>query len=160
MPENIEIKEMPLPNWQTTRHGHELKILVAEDNPVVLKGLLNFLHKWGYQPMAATTGDETWRLLEEDHEIRMAILDWNLPGMSGIQICQKLRIRLHGPYVYTIIFSARSSAEEQVMALDGGADDYLAKPAKPSILRARLGAGRRIIDTALKLAGNHAEVPK
>ena len=129
--------------------GKRLKVLAAEDNPVVRKGLTSFLTQWGYQPVEAATGDDAWRLLEEDREIRLAIIDWNLPGLSGIQICQRLRVRVAGPYVYAIIFSARNSVEEQVLALDGGADDYLAKPAKPSLLRARIGAGRRIIEVAL-----------
>jgi DNA-binding response OmpR family regulator len=63
-----------------------------------------------------------------------------------MQVCQRIRRRTEGPYVYTVIFSARSSIEEQVLALEGGADDYLVKPAKPSLLRARLEVGRRILD--------------
>ncbi|MDA8164848.1 MAG: response regulator [Desulfobacteraceae bacterium] len=129
--------------------GKRLKVLAAEDNPVVRKGLANFLSQWGYQPVEAATGDDAWRLLEEDREIRLAVLDWNLPGLNGLQICQRLRVRPAGPYVYAIIFSARNSVEEQVQALEGGADDYLPKPAKPSLLRARITAGRRIIETAL-----------
>lgn len=125
-------------------------ILVAEDNDVVRKGLVNFLIKWGYSPVEVKNGDEAWNILENDPSIRLAVLDWNLPGLSGLQICQRIRIRTDGPYVYTIIFSSRKSKEEQVLALDAGADDYLVKPCKPSELRARLGAGRRIIDIALK----------
>jgi phosphoserine phosphatase RsbU/P len=62
-----------------------------------------------------------------------------------MQVCQRIRSRKEGPYVYTVIFSARSSVEEQVLALEGGADDYLVKPAKPSLLRARLGVGLRLL---------------
>ncbi len=124
------------------------KILFAEDNPVVRKGVENFLTKWGYEAVIAVDGDAAWHALEKDPTIRLAIVDWNMPGLSGIQICQRLRTR-KGPYVYTIIFSARKSYEEKIMALDGGADDYLVKPCKPSELRARLGVGRRIIETAL-----------
>lgn len=122
------------------------KILVAEDNPVVRKGLNNFLVKWGYEPVEVDNGDMAWNTLEADPTITMAILDWNIPGLSGIQVCQRIRMRKDGPYVYTVIFSARSSIEEQVLALEGGADDYLVKPAKPSLLRARLGVGRRILN--------------
>ncbi len=125
------------------------KILLAEDNPVVRKGLENFLNKWGYDTISAENGDVAWNTLEEDHSIRLAIVDWNLPGLSGIQICQRLRTRSNAPYVYAIMFSARKSHEEKIMALDGGADDYLVKPCKPSELRARLNVGRRIIETAL-----------
>ena len=122
------------------------KVLVAEDNPVVRKGLNNFLVKWGYEPIEADNGDTAWNTLETDPTITLAILDWNLPGLSGMQVCQRIRTRPNGPYVYTVIFSARSSIEEQVLALEGGADDYLVKPAKPSLLRARLGIGLRILN--------------
>ncbi|MBA3003662.1 MAG: response regulator transcription factor [Desulfurivibrio sp.] len=122
------------------------KVLVAEDNPVVRKGLNNFLVKWGYEPIEADNGDTAWNTLETDPTITLAILDWNIPGLSGMQVCQRIRMRTDGPYVYTVIFSARSSIEEQVLALEGGADDYLVKPAKPSLLRARLGVGVRILE--------------
>ena len=125
------------------------KVLVAEDNPVVRKGLTNFLTKWGYDPVEAANGDEAINILENSQDVRLAILDWNLPGLSGLQICQRLRLRAQMPYVYIIMFSARKSNEEKILALEGGADDYLIKPCKPSELRARLGVGRRIIDTAL-----------
>ncbi|HIJ78710.1 MAG: response regulator [Desulfobulbaceae bacterium] len=123
----------------------KIKILVAEDNPVVRKGLTNFLIKWGYEPLEADNGDNAWQILEQDNSIRLAILDWNIPGLSGMQVCQRIRARGDKPYVYAIIFSARKSSEEQVLALEGGADDYLVKPAKPSLLKARLGVGERII---------------
>ena len=133
------------------------KILVAEDNPVVRKGLNNFLVKWGYEPIEVDNGDTAWNTLETDATITLAILDWNIPGLSGMQVCQRIRMRTDGPYVYTVIFSARSSIEEQVLALEGGADDYLVKPAKPSLLRARLGVGLRILNL---LAGPKAGTAK
>lgn len=134
----------------TTSDTHQTKkVLVAEDNAVVRKGLNNFLTKWGYTPVEVENGDQAMSILESDNDVRLAILDWNLPGLSGMQICQRLRSRSDIPYVYIIMFSARKSKEEQVLALDGGADDYLVKPCKPSELRARLGVGKRIIDTVL-----------
>lgn len=123
-----------------------IKVLLAEDNPVVRKGLHNFVTKWGFEPVEAENGDDAWQLLETDPTIQLAILDWNLPGLTGMQICQRLRTKRPKPYVYALIFSARKSDEEQILALEAGADDYLAKPAKPSLLRARLGVGLRIID--------------
>ena len=136
---------------EPTTPDYRPKILLAEDNDVVRKGLVNFLGKWGYNTIETANGDEAWQLLEKDHSLTLAIIDWNLPGLSGIQICQRLRVRTHGPYVYAIIFSARKAHEEKIMALEGGADDYLVKPCKPSELRARLSVGRRIVETALAL---------
>lgn len=150
MNEKAAAQEGPKTPKAPKRH----KILVAEDNPVVRKGLNNFLTKWGYEPIEADNGDTAWNVLETDPTITVAILDWNIPGLSGMQVCQRIRMRTNGPYVYTVIFSARSSIEEQVLALEGGADDYLVKPAKPSLLRARLSVGLRILNqlTAPKAA--------
>jgi DNA-binding response OmpR family regulator len=150
-------KEAPQEAAQTPKAPKRHKILVAEDNPVVRKGLNNFLVKWGYEPIEADNGDTAWNALETDPSITLAILDWNIPGLSGMQVCQRIRMRTEGPYVYTVIFSARSSIEEQVLALEGGADDYLVKPAKPSLLRARLGVGLRILNL---LAGPKAAAAK
>lgn len=139
------------------------KVLVAEDNKVVRKGLTSFLTKWGFSPIEASNGDDAIKILETDQSVRLAIIDWNLPGLSGLQICQRLRIQPQIPYIYIIMFSARKSNEEKVLALEGGADDYLIKPCKPSELRARLTVGRRIIETALSLSPSappeHKEEP-
>jgi DNA-binding response OmpR family regulator len=133
---------------ESTTTQNRFKILLAEDSPSVRKGLESFLVKWGYEPISTDNGDHAWDILEKDPSICIAILDWNLPGLSGLQICQRLRTRTNAPYVYAIIFSARNSHEEKLLALDGGADDFLVKPCKPSELRSRLGVGRRIIETA------------
>ncbi len=146
-----EKEAIPSPK-ASTRH----KILVAEDNPVVRKGLHKFLVQWGYEPVEVDNGDTAWNLLETDISITLAILDWNIPGLNGMQVCQQIRRRTAGPYVYTVIFSDRSSIEDQVLAFEGGADDYLVKPAKPSLLRARLGVGLR---TLKLLAGINRDQP-
>jgi len=144
---------------EPTDNQSRFKILLAEDSPSVRKGLESFLLKWGFEPISTDNGDQAWELLEKDPSIRLAILDWTLPGLSGIQICQRLRTKVNAPYVYTIMFSARTSYEEKLMALDGGADDFLVKPCKPSELRARLGVGRRIIETALGFQASEAAKP-
>ena len=116
---------------QTPKAPKRHKILVAEDNPVVRKGLNNFLVKWGYEPIEADNGDTAWNTLETDPGISLAILDWNIPGLSGMQVCQRIRMRTDGPYVYIVIFSARSSIEEQVLALEGGVTTTWSNPPNP-----------------------------
>jgi DNA-binding response OmpR family regulator len=143
----------------STQNFQANKILIAEDNPVVRKGLVSFLEKWGYEVTEADNGDQAWKILEENLDIRLTIVDWNLPGLSGMQVLQRLRVRTDAPYVYSIMFSGRKSKEEQILALDGGADDYLVKPCKPSELRARLGVGRRIIETAFKTVSSSEPSP-
>lgn len=121
------------------------KVLVAEDNPVVRRGLQNFLVKWGYEPVECADGKEAWKKLLADPAIRLAILDWNLPELTGMQLCRALRAKRPDPHVYLMIFSSRSSTEEQVAALENGADGYLVKPVKPSLLKAHLGAACRLV---------------
>ena len=65
--------------------------------------------------------------------------------MSGMEICKKVRENKINGYIYIIIFSGRNSTKEQIIALVEGADDYLVKPSKPTLLRARLEVGKRII---------------
>jgi DNA-binding response OmpR family regulator len=142
-----------------TQSSNLTKVLVAEDNAVVLKGLHNFLRKWGYEPVKAIDGSEAWELLEKDNDIHLAILDWNLPGLTGVEICKKLRQRSSGPYVYTIMFSVRKSNEEQIEALDSGADDYVVKPCKPSLLYAKLAAACRILRMAANIKLPDAKPP-
>lgn len=144
----------------TIKSSNLTKVLVAEDNAVVLKGLHNFLRKWGYEPVKAIDGSEAWELLEKDNDIHLAILDWNLPGLTGVDICKKLRQRSSGPYVYTIMFSVRKSNEEQIEALDSGADDYVVKPCKPSLLYAKLAAACRILRMAANIKLPDAKPPE
>ena len=68
-----------------------MKVLVAEDNTVIQSLLVSLLAKWKYEVVVARSGDEAWRLLEEDQAIRMAILDWMMPGLEGIEVCRKVR---------------------------------------------------------------------
>lgn len=125
-------------------HGDNQKVLIAEDNDVVRKGLINFMVKWNYVPIEAENGEDALQALESNTDVRLAILDWNLPGVSGMDVCNKIRQKAY--YIYVLMFSARKSSKEQLVALTGGADDYLIKPSKPSFLRARLGVGKRIIE--------------
>ena len=146
MTEGKEGDDSPEEVKSTNSGSPPVKVLIAEDNPVVRKGLHNFMVKWGYLPVEAEDGKKAWQILKADPTIRLAILDWNLPEVTGMQVCHHLRKRRMTPYVYTIIFSARTSTEEQVAALEHGADDYLVKPAKPALLKARLQVGRRIVE--------------
>ena len=125
--------------------SESVKIIVAEDNSVVRGGLVNFLNKWGYGVLEAESGDEALQLIKENSDLKMAILDWNLPGMSGMEICKYVRKNEINGYIYILIFSGRNSTKEQIIALIEGADDYLVKPSKPMLLRARLEVGKRII---------------
>jgi diguanylate cyclase (GGDEF)-like protein len=81
----------------------------------------------------------------------LALLDWEMPGRDGTEICRGLRSRRHDVYTYVIMLSARDGRDDVVAGLSAGADDYITKPYDPSELRVRLRAGRRIMDLQSQL---------
>jgi len=127
------------------------RILVAEDDPVSRRLLEVFLVKWGFEVVLASTGLEALQLLERMDSPRLALLDWMMPGMEGVQVCQKLREFKDRPYVYVMLLTARTQKDDLLQGLESGADDYLTKPFDSQELRARLRVGQRILDLQDKL---------
>jgi two-component system, cell cycle response regulator len=123
-----------------------MKILAAEDNPISQTMLRSMLTKWGYEVVTAGDGNEAWQILQSVEAPRMAILDWMMPGQDGVEVCRRLRAAGQEPYTYVLLLTARSDSQDLVEAIDAGADDYLTKPFNSSELRARLRAGRRIVE--------------
>lgn len=108
--------------------------------------LETFLVKWGFEVKVATEGEEAWRILEGDDAPRLAVLDWMMPGKDGIDVCRCLRQRQGRAYTYILLLTARGQKEDIVVGFEAGADDYVTKPFDPFELRARLRAGRRIVE--------------
>ncbi len=123
-----------------------MRVLIAEDDPVSCHLLEAFLVKWGYQVVVTTDGTEAWRVLQQENPPRLAILDWMMPGMDGVEVCRKVRQRDAEPYIYILLVTAKGQKQDIIEGLEAGADDYLTKPFDAQELRARLRAGRRIIE--------------
>jgi two-component system, cell cycle response regulator len=123
-----------------------MRILVAEDNLVFQWGLKAMLTQWGYDVVVASDGEEAWRLLQNEEGPRLAILDWMMPGLDGIEVCRRVRASKHLSYTYILILTAKTESEDLVTAMEAGADDYVTKPLKSGELRVRLRAGRRILE--------------
>jgi diguanylate cyclase (GGDEF)-like protein len=122
-----------------------MRILAAEDNPVFQTMLRSMLTKWGYDVIIARDGEEAWAALRSDSAPQLAILDWMMPGMDGVEVCRKVRAANREPYIYILLLTARADAEDLVEGMESGADDYLKKPFNSHELRVRLRAGRRIL---------------
>jgi two-component system, cell cycle response regulator len=122
------------------------RVLIAEDDPVSCHILKSFLVKWDYDVSVVSNGTEALQILESDDAPRLAVLDWMMPGMEGVQICQRLRERKGHPYVYALLLTARSEKRDLLRGLELGADDYLTKPFDAHELRARLLVGERILN--------------
>jgi len=128
-----------------------LKILIAEDNPAFLRILDNMVRKWDYQPILVPDGTQAWEILQRPDSPRLAILDWMMPGLSGVELCHRLREQSKEPYIYVLLLSAKNSRVELVEGMEAGADDYLGKPVDSHELRVRLRAGERIGDLQAQL---------
>ncbi len=124
-----------------------MRILVADDDTTTRKMVSAMLRKWGYTVLTASTGDEAWAVLTSENAPRMAILDWVMPGLDGVEICRKVRRELSSRdrYLYLILLTAKTSRQEIVSGLEAGSDDYMVKPFDPSELQVRVGIGKRII---------------
>ena len=116
------------------------------------------LARLGYHVESACDGDQAWSALQSPGAPELAILDWLMPGMTGPVICRKLRERKNGPYVYIILLTAMDKLNDLVEGIEAGADDYITKPFKPQELRARLRAGRRILELQHELLAAQTEL--
>jgi len=128
--------------------GRELgqRILIAEDDPISRRLLEAKLAKWGFKVIVTKDGDSAWQVLQSDDAPRIAILDWMMPVMDGVEVCRRMRKEQREPYTYIILLTALHRDEDLVTGLEAGADDYITKPFKADELRARLRAGVRIIE--------------
>jgi two-component system cell cycle response regulator len=131
--------------------GTRLKVLVVDDDPIQRRQLEVTLGRWGYEVRTAKDGREALRLIGEEGPIQIVVADWMMPEMDGIELCRKIRDNQGHPYVYVILATSRDCRDDIVTGLDAGADDYLTKPIHHGELRARVGAGKRIVDLQSRL---------
>jgi len=123
-----------------------MQILVAEDDELQQRMLVSLLSKWGYEPIVVCDGQAAWEVLSDDQRCpEMAILDGIMPGLTGPELCERLRRLPRERYTYVLLLSARGNHADLLSGLEAGADDYLIKPYDPAELRARLNTGKRII---------------
>jgi two-component system cell cycle response regulator len=123
-----------------------VKVLIAEDNPGFRQILDRMLKKWGYDVITASNGLEAWGMLQAPDAPRLAILDWMMPELDGVEVCRRVREQNLEPYIYILLLTAKDTSEELVEGMEAGADDYMKKPVNSHELRVRVRAGQRIID--------------
>jgi diguanylate cyclase (GGDEF)-like protein len=128
-----------------------MSVLVAEDNPVFQSMLRSMLTKWGYEARVLPNGLEAWDAMQAADAPRLAVLDWMMPYMDGVEVCRRIRTAAREPYVYVLLLTARTESQDLVEGMEAGADDYLTKPFNAQELRVRLRAGRRILDLQQQL---------
>jgi two-component system response regulator MprA len=116
----------------------EMKILVVDDERAVRESLRRALELEGYEIELAGDGREAIERLEKEAEPDAVVLDVLMPGVNGLEVCK--RIRLRGSRVPVLMLTARDEVENRVAGLDAGADDYVTKPFALEELLARIRA--------------------
>ncbi len=122
-----------------------MQILVAEDNKFFRRLLEVNLTQWGHEVIGCDDGAEAWEILDGPDSPSLAILDWEMPKMDGLELCRRVREQKDRPYIYLIMLTAKNRKEDLVEALQSGADDYIAKPFDPVELQVRVRAAARIV---------------
>jgi two-component system cell cycle response regulator len=128
-----------------------VRILVADDSIVSRHVLDSTLRKWGYEVVLASDGEEAWQTLQRDDAPRLVILDWMMPGMTGLEICRLVRARAPEPYIYILLLTSKSHREDLIEGMEAGADDYITKPFDQHELKVRLRAGTRLVELQAEL---------
>lgn len=127
-----------------SRPARALRVLVVDDSRAQRMILVLHLRRWGYQVIEAGLGEEALALCTAAPP-DIVLSDWMMPGMSGLDLCRRIRDLPQEGYRYFILLTSKSEKTEVADGLEGGADDFLTKPVNPEELRARLRAGERII---------------
>jgi two-component system, cell cycle response regulator len=131
-----------------------MKVLVADDSATIRAVLRSSLLGWGFEvAVEAANGEEAWALLQQPDAPSLALIDWEMPGLDGVELCRRIRVReAEGrPYTYVLLLTARGGQQNVVAGMEAGADDYVVKPFDLHELRVRLRAGRRIIELQTEL---------
>jgi DNA-binding response OmpR family regulator len=133
-----------------------MRVLIADDDRVSRTLLETALTKLGYDVRQAENGSEAWKMLEAGDPPKLAILDWMMPEMEGIEVCRRVRGMQRSSYIYIILLTSRAQKQDIVDGFDAGVDDYLVKPFDVQELQSRLTVGRRILELESNL-GNKVE---
>ena len=135
-----------------------MRVLIAEDDMVSRRVLAATLDKFGYEVVIATNGAEAWDALQRADAPRLAILDWMMPGVDGLELCRRVRALSTSTPPYLILLTAKSGKEDVVTGLDAGANDYLTKPFDRAELRARVQVGAQVLELQKHLAARVCEL--
>ena len=131
-----------------------MRILIAEDDFTSRSILTAILKKWGYDPVVTEDGEAAWDALQQPDAPRLVLLDWNMPGMDGLEVCRRLREHETPNPPYVILLTGRGEKGDIVQGLEAGANDYVAKPYDNEELQARIRVGQRMLELQAQPAGS------
>jgi sigma-B regulation protein RsbU (phosphoserine phosphatase) len=122
-----------------------LRILIADDDEISLLALQTMLAKRGHTVVTATDGSAAWQRLQEDNPPSLAILDWMMPGLDGVELCRRVRATPSLRSMYIILLTSRDGKDHLIEGLRAGANDYVTKPFDREELEARVNVGTQVV---------------
>ena len=123
-----------------------MRVLIVDDDPVTRVVLESRLAKWGYEVSAAADGEPSWVMVGEIGEPLLVIVDWMMPGLTGPQLCQRVYNRSDAGRFYLILFTSRTSTDDQTIGIVAGADAFLPKSLDFAQLRHQLETGAGVLE--------------
>jgi CheY-like chemotaxis protein len=123
-----------------------MRVLVADDDSIILSLYEQVLELVGHEAVSYGDGTSAWEAFQKE-AFPMAVLDWNMPGIDGVDLCRRIRATEKGKATFILMITAREGAEALRAALDAGADDFIAKPLSAENLSARLTIAERRMET-------------
>jgi two-component system, cell cycle response regulator len=139
--------------------GSPLELLLVEDEPTQLLLMKRLLQRAGYKVQTANNGDEALEKISSNR-FQILVTDWDMPGMDGATLCQRVREAKLPGYLYVLLLTGHGDTESVVEGLEAGADDYIRKPANEAELLARLKAGQRIVRLEQSLREANAQIQR
>ena len=134
------------------------RILIAEDDTISRRLLEATLLKKAYELVITCDGKTALKELQKKNGPELAILDWMMPGLDGVDVCKQIREWKNDVYIYIILLTAKGRKEDVEMGLDAGADDYIIKPFHSRELYARVRVGMRLLDLQRDLEDHVAKL--
>jgi CheY-like chemotaxis protein len=135
-----------------------MRILIAEDDAVSRRVLEATLDKVGHEVVVATDGAQAWAVLQREDAPSLAILDWMMPEIDGVELCRRVRSLRSATPPYLILLTAKSTKDNVVAGLEAGANDYLTKPFHRAELHARVQVGALVMELQSNLAARVSEL--
>ena len=122
-----------------------MKILIAEDEYTTRLMVQVCLENWGYSIESVEDGKKAWDIINQKNPPQIAVLDWEMPGISGIDLCRKIKSLDRSSPIHVILLTARDSKNDISQGFEAGADDYITKPFNDDELGARIRVAERIV---------------
>lgn len=122
-----------------------MKLLIADDSTTQRIMLQAITSKWGFSPVMAENGEQALEILDKNNSPRLLLLDWEMPGIDGLEVCKNIRQREDNDAFFILLLTGRTETEDIEQGLNSGANDFVAKPFNNVELKARLENGRKLV---------------